>query len=86
MLVPNLIEKLKPITTKWMNNTFPELERKFGWQEGYAAFSVDRSNLQPIINYIENQEEHHKKVSYQDEYIAFLKAQGIAFDPRFVFD
>jgi putative transposase len=86
MLVPDLIEKVKPVTTKWMNRTFPELNSRFRWQAGYGAFSVGKSNMQEVINYIKNQEEHHKKISYQEEFIGFLEAHGILFDPKLIFD
>ena len=59
---------------------------KFHWQAGYGAFSVSQSNLAEVIRYIENQEEHHKRVTFQDEYRAFLKAYGIAYDERYVWD
>jgi putative transposase len=59
---------------------------KFQWQGGYGAFSVSHSNLEEVIRYIENQEEHHKRVTFQDEYRAFLKAYGIAYDERYVWD
>ena len=59
---------------------------KFQWQSGYGAFSVSQSNLDEVIRYIENQEEHHKRVTFQDEYRAFLKAYGIKFDERYVWD
>jgi len=59
---------------------------KFHWQGGYGAFSVSQSNLEEVIRYIENQEEHHKRVTFQDEYRAFLKAYGIAYDERYVWD
>ncbi len=86
LLVPDLIEKVKPVATKWLNKTFAEFEGRFRWQEGYGAFSVGKSNLQQVINYIENQEEHHKSVSYKDEYISFLIEQGISYDPNLIFD
>lgn len=86
LLIPDLIEKVKPTTTKWLNRTFPELNNNFRWQAGYGAFSVGKSNLQAVINYIKNQEEHHKKMSYQEEYIGFLKELGIPFDPNLIFD
>jgi putative transposase len=86
LLIPDLIEKVKPTTTKWMNRTFPELNNKFRWQAGYGAFSVGKSNMQAVINYIENQEEHHKKMSYKEEYIGFLQALGIPYDPNVIFD
>ncbi len=82
MLIPDLIEKIKPISTKWLNKTFPEI-KGFKWQEGYGAFSVGKSNLQEVIKYIENQEEHHKKISFEEEFLGFLKAQGIPYDRKF---
>jgi len=59
---------------------------KFHWQAGYAAFSVSQSNVVDVIRYIENQEEHHKRVTFQDEYRAFLNAYGIEFDESYVWD
>ena len=59
---------------------------KFHWQGGYGAFSVSQSNLDEVIRYIENQEEHHKRVTFQEEYRAFLKAYGVEYDERYVWD
>ncbi|MGI9065996.1 MAG: IS200/IS605 family transposase [Pyrinomonadaceae bacterium] len=59
---------------------------KFQWQNGYGAFSVSKSNLDEVFGYIENQEEHHKRVTFQDEYRAFLKAYDIEYDERYVWD
>ena len=59
---------------------------KFQWQGGYGAFSVSQSNLAEVVRYIEEQEEHHKRVSFQDEYRAFLKAYGIEYDERYIWD
>jgi REP element-mobilizing transposase RayT len=59
---------------------------KFHWQGGYGAFSVSQSNLNEVIKYIETQEEHHKRVSFQDEYRGFLKAYEVEFDERYVWD
>ena len=83
LLIPDLIEKVKPVSTKWFNKTFLD-SKGFKWQEGYGAFSVGKSNLQEVIKYIENQEEHHKKVSFEQEFMGFLEAQGISYDKRFV--
>jgi REP element-mobilizing transposase RayT len=58
----------------------------FQWQGGYGAFSVSQSNLEEVVKYIESQEEHHKRVGFQDEYRAFLKAYGIDYDERYVWD
>ena len=69
-----------------MNKTFSEFKGTFRWQEGYGAFSVGKSNLQEVIKYIENQEEHHKSISYKEEYISFINVQEISYDPQFIFD
>ena len=59
---------------------------EFCWQAGYAAFSVSQSNLDEVKRYIENQEEHHRKMTFQDELRALLKRHGIEFDERYVWD
>ena len=58
--------------------------RNFGWQEGYSAFSIGISQVKSTMDYINNQEDRHQKVSFEDEYISFLKKHGIEYDPRFV--
>ncbi len=84
MLIPDLIEKIKPVSNKWITKTFPEISG-FAWQEGYGAFSVGKSNLKAVIKYIEDQEEHHKKVTFEEEFASLLNAQGIIFD-KTIFD
>ena len=56
------------------------------WQKGYGAFSVSSSNVSAVIRYIDQQEAHHKKKSFDDEFIALLKKHGVEFDPRYVLD
>jgi len=63
------------------NNLFPGFE---GWQEGYAAFTRSYSSLDNFVNYIKNQEEHHKKVSFLDEYKQLLEDHGVVFDPKYL--
>jgi len=58
--------------------------RKFAWQEGYGAFGVSHSNKDDVLKYIETQAEHHKKISFEDEFIALLRKHGVEFDSRFV--
>ena len=72
---------LKANSSRWMS----ERGGEFGWQEGYGAFSVSASNLDAVIRYIQNQEAHHRKVSFEDEFRALLKKHGVEFDPKFVF-
>jgi len=59
---------------------------KFSWQEGYGGFSYEKSKVDDVYNYIFNQEHHHKKVTFRDEYIQFLKKFEIDYDERFLFD
>lgn len=83
ILIPDLIVKIKPASSKWFTKTFPEING-FKWQEGYGAFTVGKSNLQSVINYIENQEEHHKTLTYEEELINLLNAQGIPYDKKYL--
>lgn len=59
---------------------------KFAWQEGYGAFTYSRSQLETVYNYILNQEQHHKKVIFKDEYIQLLKKFEVEYDERFLFN
>jgi putative transposase len=56
----------------------------FAWQEGYAGFSVSASLVPTVARYIQNQETHHKKMSFDAEFLALLKKHGVSFDPKFV--
>jgi putative transposase len=83
--IAEVVKEIKRTSSGWVKELSPQLE-KFYWQGGYGAFSVSQSNLEEVIRYIENQEEHHKRVTFQDEYRAFLKAYGITYDERYVWD
>jgi putative transposase len=61
------------------------LKGKFYWQEGFGAFSVSKSKLKDVIRYIENQEIHHKKISFKEEFIIFLKKYEVDYDERYIF-
>ena len=75
--------KVKANSSKWINDEkFPD--RGFAWQEGYAAFSVSESAVDELRRYIANQEEHHRRLSFREEYIAFLEKHGVDFDPRYL--
>jgi hypothetical protein len=60
--------------------------RGFAWQTGYGAFSVSQSNAAAVVKYIREQEKHHRRISFQEEFIAFLKKNGIKYDERYVWD
>ena len=83
--VASVVKEIKRTSSAWIKETSRTLA-KFHWQGGYAAFSVSQSNLMDVMRYIENQEEHHKRVTFQDEYRAFLQAYGVDYDERYVWD
>jgi REP-associated tyrosine transposase len=83
--IASVVKEVKRTSSGWVKDAWPKVT-KFYWQFGYAAFSVSQSNLTDVIRYIENQEEHHKRVTFQDEYRAFLNAYGIEYDERYVWD
>ena len=83
--IADVVKEVKRTSSGWVKELSPRLS-EFHWQGGYGAFSVSQSNLKEVIRYIENQEEHHKRVTFQDEYRAFLKAYGIEYDERYVWD
>jgi len=83
--VSDYVRTLKTNSTKWVHEKWPE-RHAFAWQTGYSAFAVSDSNRSKVIAYIQNQVEHHKKISFEEEFIAFLKLHHIDYDPRFVLD
>ena len=78
----DVLRELKANATGWMHDVFPEL-KDFSWQRGYGAFTVSQSNAEEVRQYIARQEEHHKRTSFRDEFIQFLKANGIEYDERY---
>jgi len=77
------LRDLKACSSLWIHKNFPHLQ-EFAWQEGYASFSVSYSTLDKIREYIQNQENHHAKESFDDEYLKFLKLCLVNYDERFV--
>ena len=82
LAIAKFVNVLKSNSSKWMS----ERGAKFGWQKGYAAFSVSSSNLESVTEYIETQAEHHQKRDFKQEFLALLKKHRVPFDPRYVFD
>ena len=78
------MQDIKGSSPKWINKK-RFIKGKFSWQEGYGAFSYRKSDLPNVIQYIKNQEEHHKKRSFVEEYEDLLKEFEIEYDERFVF-
>jgi putative transposase len=79
----DVLRDLKANATGWMHDVFP-VQKDFSWQRGYGAFTVSHSNTEEVRNYIARQKEHHAKISFRDEFIQFLKSNGIEYDERFV--
>ncbi len=80
-----IVEEVKKGSSKWMKADGPK-NKDFHWQSGYAAFSVSPSNVIEVQRYIENQEEHHRRMTFQDELRALFGRHGIEFDERYVWD
>ena len=74
---------IKGESSKWIHGEFQHCLR-FAWQDGYGAFTVSQSQIGPIIRYIKNQSEHHRRLSFQEEYLSLLHKHGIKYDERYL--
>lgn len=83
--VSDLVRDVKANSSKWMNE-LDEMRGSFEWQKGYSAFTVSYSQIETVSNYIRHQEEHHRTLTFQDEYIAFLKRHGVEFQIDYLFE
>ncbi len=83
--ISKLLEEIKRPSSKWIKLKGKEYQ-KFYWQNGYGAFSVSQSNVKEVVSYIERQKEHHKKYSFQEEFIKLLKRYQIEYDERYIWD
>ena len=82
--ISSLVQNVKTESSKWIkDNKFCAVP--FAWQEGYGAFSYSKSHVQNVIRYIQNQEAHHKKETFLDEYRQMLKAFEIEYDEQYLF-
>ena len=80
----DLMKAVKGDSSEWINKR-GFTKHKFSWQAGYGAFSYVKSQVPKVIQYIQNQEEHHRKKTFTEEYLAFLEAFEIEYDERFIF-
>ena len=83
MAVAKAMQLIKGGSSKWVHETFSD-QRQFAWQEEYGAFSVSVSQLDKIIEYIKGQEEHHRRVTFQEEFRALLEKHRIEYDERYL--
>jgi REP element-mobilizing transposase RayT len=81
--IAKAIQLIKGGSSKWIHETFPS-HKDFAWQAGYGAFSVSISQVEATIAYIKNQEEHHRKKTFEEEFLTFLKKHGIEYDERYI--
>ncbi len=81
--IAKAIQLLKAGSSLWVHETFPE-QRGFAWQEGYGAFSLGISQVEGTKGYIESQAEHHRKKTFQEEFLEFLKKHNMDYDERYV--
>ncbi|WP_291103163.1 MULTISPECIES: IS200/IS605 family transposase [unclassified Flavobacterium] len=83
--ISDLVRDIKAGSSKFINDS-KWINGKFNWQEGYGAFSYSKSNMDNVIKYILNQEEHHKKETFKDEYHSFLEKFEIEYDEKYLFE
>ena len=83
--IADALRTIKSVSSGWVHREFPDL-RDFQWQEGYGAFTVSASRVPDTARYIEDQEEHHRAMTFQEEFLALLRKHGIEYDPRHLWD
>jgi putative transposase len=81
----NLVKEVKRCSTNYINEQ-KWLRGKFSWQSGFGGFSYSRSQLDKVVSYIKNQENHHKRKTFREEYVELLKKFEVEYNERFVFD
>ncbi len=82
--VSDVVKSAKAKSSKWVNES-EYLDSRFEWQSGFGAFSYSKSQLPNVRRYIQNQEEHHKKMTFLEEYIQFLNKFEVEYDERYIF-
>ena len=78
----DVVRDIKQSSSKWVHEEIGV--KKFGWQDGYGAFTVAASQIESVRDYINNQVEHHRKRSFQEEYVEFLERSGVEYDKRYL--
>lgn len=85
MSLSKYIEEIKRNSSRWIKTKDSQYE-KFAWQSGYGAFSVSSSRKDSVVRYIAGQKDHHRTVTFKEEFIAFLEKYGIEYDERYLWD
>ena len=81
--ISEVMRTVKVSTSKWIRQNF-SVGRDFEWQEGYGAFSVSASNKNALLQYIKNQEEHHSKYDFREEFLLLLQKHGVQYDEKYL--
>ena len=81
--IANLLREVKSSSSKWVHETYSNM-KWFKWQDGYGVFSVSQSLLGDVMRYIERQEEHHKKITFREEFLRFLERHNVKLDQRYI--
>jgi putative transposase len=83
--VSEMMRRIKGSTSKWVNESSRSTQH-FSWQRGYGAFSVSESAVENVISYIGNQDEHHKKITFEEEFLLLLQKHKISYDEKYIWD
>jgi REP element-mobilizing transposase RayT len=81
--ISETLQIIKGNSSRWIHDTFPQ-NNTFSWQVGYGAFSVSESQREDVCKYIAGQQEHHRKITFEEEFLAFLKRHNIEYDPKYL--
>lgn len=82
-LIPDLLQDIKASSSKWINEK-RFIKGKFNWQAGYGAFSFSHSQIDAVVKYLNNQEQHHKKKTFREEYMEMLEKYNVQFDEKYI--
>jgi len=82
--VSEIMKSVKSKSSKWLNES-KHLKRRFEWQSGFGSFTYSEKEIQKVFDYVKNQEAHHKKMTFKEEYLMMLKAHKIEFLPEYLF-
>jgi putative transposase len=80
-----IMRVVKTNSSRWIHEQWPS-RKSFAWQAGYGAFSVSESNCAAVREYIARQEEHHRRMTFQEEFVAFLKRHHVEYDPKYIWE
>ena len=83
MAVSDFVRRVKTSSSRWFHQMGPEMSN-FAWQDGYSAFSVSLSQLDSVAAYIRRQQEHHRRMTFEEELIEFFERHGISYDKRYL--